>query len=217
MCNISNFCISLGISATHPTGLRWVKLSGALKYVSGSSYDGSIWGVNKADNIYYRHGARLVNIGYTPWTHLSKCSKTCDGFRYKYRYCIKYAPGCGRALCLGKTVLKSPCSPVSPPCKYIIQHSKLKLRLPWLSFLKFHTVIMWTCFLLLYSLRFKGLPRWPRDFKWSHAGRIKNRQCLQILERADPHTWSDNFLCWTRRQYNPGFRWSSAGNWQIFL
>ena len=37
---------------------------------------------------------------------------------------------------------------------------------------------------------------------------MPGRVCTQILEVADPHTWSDNYLC-AERDY--GFRWSSAG------
>ena len=43
---------------------------------------------------------------------------------------------------------------------------------------------------------------------WSSAGPMPGRVCTQILEVADPHTWSDNYLC-ADRDY--GFRWSSAG------
>ena len=34
-------------------------------------------------------------------------------------------------------------------------------------------------------------------FSWSMAGPIGGRSCVQILETADPHTWGDNYLCWT--------------------
>jgi hypothetical protein len=35
-------------------------------------------------------------------------------------------------------------------------------------------------------------------------------KCTQILEKADPHTWQDNFLCLGNDMpYN--FHWSSAG------
>lgn len=46
----------LGISDKHPTGLRWVRVNGGLKYVSVSSYDGSTWGVSHNDKIWYRQG-----------------------------------------------------------------------------------------------------------------------------------------------------------------
>ena len=46
------------------------------------------------------------------------------------------------------------------------------------------------------------------EFSWSSAGPIPGRHCVAIAELADPHTWSDNFLC-TQRDF--GFVWSSAG------
>lgn len=46
-----------------------------------------------------------------------------------------------------------------------------------------------------------------RDLWWSSAG-ANGPYCTQFAEPADPHTWSDNFLC-SQRDY--GFRWSSAG------
>jgi len=48
----------------------------------------------------------------------------------------------------------------------------------------------------------------PTLLAWSSAGPIPGRVCTQILEVADPHTWSDNYLC-ADKDY--GFRWSSAG------
>lgn len=45
-------------------------------------------------------------------------------------------------------------------------------------------------------------------FKWSSAGPIPGLICTQIVEIADPHTWTDNYLC-SSRQLN--LRWSSAG------
>ena len=43
---------------------------------------------------------------------------------------------------------------------------------------------------------------------WSSAGPISGKHCTQLIESADPHTWSDNYLC---ADVNYGFLWSSAG------
>lgn len=45
-------------------------------------------------------------------------------------------------------------------------------------------------------------------FGWSSDGPIDGTSCVQILESADPHTWSDNYFC---SPYDIGMRWSSAG------
>lgn len=49
-----------------------------------------------------------------------------------------------------------------------------------------------------------------RDFhlKFSSAGPIAGMHCTQISEPADPHGWSDNYLCSERAL---GLRWSSSG------
>ena len=44
------------------------------------------------------------------------------------------------------------------------------------------------------ELNKKGIAR----FQWSSAGRVPGMECVQILEVADPHTWSDNYLCFSR-------------------
>lgn len=33
------------------------------------------------------------------------------------------------------------------------------------------------------------------SFRWSQAGAIPGMTCVRIHEDADPHAWSDNFLC----------------------
>jgi subtilisin family serine protease len=43
---------------------------------------------------------------------------------------------------------------------------------------------------------------------WSFAGPISGKTCTQIHELADPHTWTDNYLC-ANGSY--GIQWSSAG------
>jgi hypothetical protein len=45
-------------------------------------------------------------------------------------------------------------------------------------------------------------------FRWSQAGSIPGRICTRIYEDADPHAWSDNYLCADR---DFGLRWSQAG------
>jgi hypothetical protein len=45
-------------------------------------------------------------------------------------------------------------------------------------------------------------------FAWNCAGPIPGMMCTQILETADPDTWSDNYFCAAR---DLGLRWSSAG------
>ena len=39
------------------------------------------------------------------------------------------------------------------------------------------------------------------DLSWSYAGPIPGRHCVQFREPSDPHTWHDNFLCWSRQYY----------------
>ena len=56
-----------------------------------------------------------------------------------------------------------------------------------------------------------ALPRWPRDFRWSNAGRVRGFRCVQIREPADRHTWNDNYFCSRRNRRNPRMRWSFAG------
>lgn len=43
---------------------------------------------------------------------------------------------------------------------------------------------------------------------WSYAGPIAGKQCVQINEPADPHTWQDNYLCFDQ---NYAIQWSYAG------
>ncbi|KAB2922167.1 MAG: hypothetical protein F9K25_19570 [Candidatus Contendobacter sp.] len=50
----------------------------------------------------------------------------------------------------------------------------------------------------------QGLP----SFAWSQAGPISGQVCIRIYEDADPHAWSDNYLCSSR---DLGLNWSQAG------
>jgi Group XII secretory phospholipase A2 precursor (PLA2G12) len=45
------------------------------------------------------------------------------------------------------------------------------------------------------------------SFSWSQAGAISGLTCTRIYEDADPHAWSDNYLCSNK---NWGLRWSQA-------
>lgn len=45
------------------------------------------------------------------------------------------------------------------------------------------------------------------SFSWSQAGVIPGMNCTRIHEDADPHAWSDNYLCSSQ---NWGIRWSQA-------
>ncbi|MEY2914817.1 MAG: hypothetical protein RLZZ184_4126 [Cyanobacteriota bacterium] len=45
------------------------------------------------------------------------------------------------------------------------------------------------------------------SFSWSQAGIIPGMNCTRIHEDADPHAWSDNYLCSSQ---NWGVRWSQA-------
>jgi len=40
-------------------------------------------------------------------------------------------------------------------------------------------------------------------FAWSCSRAIPGLACTQITEPADPHTWSDNFLCVTPARRGP--------------
>lgn len=63
---------------------------------------------------------------------------------------------------------------------------------------------------------FLCVPEWsPYQFRWSSAGPVAGMECLRWAEPADPHTWGDNYLCWTRdatcqRRVGP-FAWSCSG------
>jgi hypothetical protein len=46
------------------------------------------------------------------------------------------------------------------------------------------------------------------SFSWSQAGAVSGLTCTRVHEDADPHAWSDNYLCSTQ---NWGLRWSQAG------
>lgn len=45
------------------------------------------------------------------------------------------------------------------------------------------------------------------SFSWSQANAIPGLTCTRIHEDADPHAWSDNYLCSSK---NWGIRWSQA-------
>jgi hypothetical protein len=47
--------------------------------------------------------------------------------------------------------------------------------------------------------------------RWSSAGPIPGMRCTQIHEGADPHTWSDNYLCVPPHGAGASSSWSSAG------
>ena len=60
------------------------------------------------------------------------------------------------------------------------------------------------------------VPTWsPYRFAWGTAGPISGMTCLKWAEPADPHTWEDNYLCWTRddqcARREPPFTWSCGG------
>jgi len=46
------------------------------------------------------------------------------------------------------------------------------------------------------------------SFTWSQAGAIPGLSCTRIYEDADPHAWTDNYLC---ASTNLNLRWSQAG------
>lgn len=61
---------------------------------------------------------------------------------------------------------------------------------------------------LLFLGTFGGEAQALPNFRWSQAGAIPGLACVRIHEDADPHTWSDNFLCSNK---NLGLRWSQVG------
>lgn len=36
----------------------------------------------------------------------------------------------------------------------------------------------------------------PLNLQWSYAGPVAGKSCVAWTEPGDPHTWSDNYLCW---------------------
>ncbi|KAJ6647343.1 hypothetical protein Bhyg_02565 [Pseudolycoriella hygida] len=44
--------------------------------------------------------------------------------------------------------------------------------------------------------------------QFSSVGQIPGKYCVQMTEPADPHTWSDNFICFNK---DYGVRWSHGG------
>lgn len=61
------------------------------------------------------------------------------------------------------------------------------------------------------SLARRQFPNWPRDFRWSYAGRLRGYRCVRINEPADKSWWRDNYFCSRLKKISPGMRWSSAG------
>lgn len=53
----------------------------------------------------------------------------------------------------------------------------------------------------------------PLEFSWSSAGPLAGKTCVQFNEPSDPHSWGDNFLCYTQRSRfsAAGLTFSSAG------
>ena len=47
-----------------------------------------------------------------------------------------------------------------------------------------------------YLRALSGAFNFKKDDRWSSAGPIRGMRCVQWLETADPHTWSDNYLCY---------------------
>lgn len=47
-----------------------------------------------------------------------------------------------------------------------------------------------------------------RTLSWSSSGPIPGKWCVWINEEADPHTWTDNYLC---SDSNLGIQWSNSG------
>ena len=71
--------------------------------------------------------------------------------------------------------------------------------------------VFFLLFFKIFVLARRQFPRWPRDFRWSNAGRVRGFRCVQIKEPADRHTWHDNYFCSRGNKRNPGMRWSYAG------
>ena len=57
-----------GITAARPSGKGWIRLPGALKYISCGAL--GHWGVNKKNNIYFRYGVNSGRPQGTKWKHI---------------------------------------------------------------------------------------------------------------------------------------------------
>ena len=63
------FCRN-GITLSNPKGTDWKHVGGALKYVSCGIY--GCWGVNSANQIWFRHGVTPHNCaGINHWVQIS--------------------------------------------------------------------------------------------------------------------------------------------------
>ena len=62
------FCRT-GISLRQPKGTGWVRVPGALKYVSCGVY--GCWGVNRANQIWFRYGVNPNRCAGQRWQYIS--------------------------------------------------------------------------------------------------------------------------------------------------
>ena len=60
-------------------GSGWQRIAGGLKWIS--SGDDIVWGVNAADQIYYREGISASNPAGTGWVQVAGGLKQIDSFK----------------------------------------------------------------------------------------------------------------------------------------
>ena len=59
---------------------------------------------------------------------------------------------------------------------------------------------------------FPELIRFPKDFSWKHNGLSRrDKDCIQVNEPRDPHSWSNNYLCRRTKRIRIGLQWSNKG------
>jgi hypothetical protein len=90
----------------------------------------------------------------------------------------------------------------------LIDHEPHARRRAWFYGLSTLSVVLAALLAVESSAEADGCRNKTPPFAWSCDGAISDMYCTQILETADPHTWSDNYFC---SDQLIGMRWSSAG------
>ncbi|XP_063693348.1 uncharacterized protein LOC134825137 [Bolinopsis microptera] len=179
--------------------------------------DPDTWDDNYLCHSWWHQDPSLKTVNGA-WTHFGKwseCSASCGtGTQSRKRSCENPSPLHGGAGCEGDEEETQACN--TKPCP---------VRLPsWPEDFKWSSAGVpdgYTCMRVLEFAEPKE-HTWEDNFfcwkngladpglRWSMAGEIAGQKCVQITEAADPHTWTDNYICLPLKSpYD--LKWSSAG------
>ena len=81
-----------GISLSTPQGTGWVRVPGALKYVSCGVY--GCWGVNSANHIWFRHGVTSQNCAARKWVKISGALAQLEVYSVNFIYICDFIYMC---------------------------------------------------------------------------------------------------------------------------